>query len=48
MPYAFFLKIESADVLFLGGAFLAALLLVLLSNPLTSWVTRMLNKDKQR
>ena len=48
MPYALFLKMETADVLFLGGAFALALLLVLLTNPLTSWVTRMLNRKKQR
>jgi hypothetical protein len=46
MPYALFFKMETADVLFLGCAFAAALLLVLLTNPLTSWVTRMLKKKK--
>lgn len=45
---AFWLKIDAADVVFLAVATVIALVLVLLSNPLTSWVNRMVNKDKRK
>lgn len=38
------LTIESADIIFLAIATLIALVVVLLSNPLTSWVNRMVGK----
>lgn len=43
---ALLLKLDTADFLFLGGAIIGALALVFISNPLTSWVSRLLGKDK--
>ncbi len=45
---AFLLRIDVADVVFLAIATIVALVLVLLSNPLTSWVNRMAGKDKRK
>jgi hypothetical protein len=42
------LKLEPADFLFLGGAIIGAFVLILISNPLTSWVSRLLEKDKDQ
>jgi hypothetical protein len=43
---ALWLKVDAADVVFLAVATVVALVVVLLSNPLTSWVNRLINKDK--
>jgi hypothetical protein len=43
-----FLKLETVDIVFLVCAFVVALVLVLISNPLTSWVNRMVNKNKNQ
>jgi hypothetical protein len=40
------LRIDIADVVFLSVALIFGLVLVLLSNPLTSWVNRLIKKDK--
>jgi hypothetical protein len=45
---ALLLKIDAADIVFLSVATLVALVVVLLSNPLTSWVNRMAGKDKDK
>lgn len=45
---ALLLRIDAADVVFLAIATIVALVLVLLSNPLTSWVNRMSGKDKRK
>jgi hypothetical protein len=45
---ALLLKLETADLLFLGGAIVGAVVLILISNPLTSWVNRLLGKDKEQ
>jgi len=45
---AFLLTVDVADVVFLFLATLVALVLVLLSNPLTSWVDRIIGKDKRK
>lgn len=45
---AFLLTVDVADVIFLSLATLVALAVVLLSNPLTSWVNRMTGKDKHK
>jgi hypothetical protein len=45
---AFFLKVDVADIVFLSIATLIALVVVLLSNPLTSWVNRMAGKNKRK
>jgi hypothetical protein len=42
------LKMEAADYLFLAGAFVGAFVLILISNPLTSWVSRFLEKNKDQ
>jgi hypothetical protein len=41
-------NIDSVDVLFLGGALVIAAVLTLLANPLTSWVSRLVDPGKQR
>jgi hypothetical protein len=45
---AFLLSVDVADVIFLSIATLVALVVVLLSNPLTSWVNRMVGKNKRK
>ena len=45
---AFLFKVDAADVIFLSIATVVALVVVLLSNPLTSWVNRMAGKDKHK
>jgi hypothetical protein len=45
---AFLFSVDVADVIFLSIATLVALVVVLLSNPLTSWVNRMVGKDKRK
>lgn len=45
---ALLLTVDAADVVFLFLATLVALVLVLLSNPLTSWVERIIGKDKRK
>jgi hypothetical protein len=45
---ALLLTVDVADVVFLSLATLVALIVVLLSNPLTSWVNRMIGKDKRK
>jgi hypothetical protein len=45
---ALLLKVDVADVIFLSVATIVALVIVLLSNPLTSWVNRMVGKDKRK
>jgi hypothetical protein len=47
MAPALLLRLEAVDLLFLVGAFIGALVLILISNPLTSWVSRILGKDKE-
>jgi hypothetical protein len=44
----FLFSVDVADVVFLSIATLVALVVVLLSNPLTSWVNRMIGKDKRK
>jgi hypothetical protein len=43
LPYSL-LKVEAVDVIFLTGAILGAVVLVFISNPLTSWVNRLVKK----
>jgi hypothetical protein len=38
------LRLETADIIFLSVALLCGLVIVLISNPLTSWVNRLLKK----
>ena len=45
---ALLLTVDVADVVFLFLATLVALVVVLLSNPLTSWVNRIIGKDKRK
>lgn len=44
----FLFSIDIADVVFLSIATVVALVVVLLSNPLTSWVDRMVGKNKRK
>lgn len=41
-------NIDSIDILFLGGAIIIAAVLTLLANPLTSWVSRLVDPEKDR
>lgn len=43
-----FLKMDAADFIFLGGASIGALVLILILNPLTSWVSWLLKKNKDQ
>lgn len=40
------LHVEAADIVFLGVALFFGVVIVLISNPLTSWVNWLLKKDK--
>ncbi|HXE14808.1 MAG TPA: hypothetical protein VN633_21960 [Bryobacteraceae bacterium] len=42
------MALGAVDFIFLGGAIIGALVLVLISNPLTSWVSWLLGKDKEQ
>jgi hypothetical protein len=44
----FLFSVDVADVVFLSLATLVALVVILLSNPLTSWVNRMVGKSKRK
>ncbi len=39
---------QTADIIFLTAAILAGIVLVLLSNPLTSWVSRLMGRDQKK
>jgi hypothetical protein len=40
--------LETVDIVFLTAAIVAGLIVVLLSNPLTSWVSRLMNRDQKK
>lgn len=42
------LKMDAVDFLFLAGALIGALVIILILNPLTSWVSWLLKKDKDQ
>jgi hypothetical protein len=48
MGVAALFTLDTADILFLGGAFVVAAVFTLLANPLTSWVNKMAGGDRPR
>ena len=48
MGVAALFTLDTADILFLGGAFFVAAVFTLLANPLTSWVNKMAGGDRPR
>jgi hypothetical protein len=48
MPYALFLKLDGIDIAFLSGALIIAVVLILATNPLSSWVGKLLDYQKEK
>ena len=48
MPYALLLDLDGIDVAFLAGAIIAAVVLMLVMNPLSSWVGKLLEYQKEK
>jgi hypothetical protein len=48
MPYALFLKLDGIDITFLGGAVIIAMILIFSMNPLSSWVGKLLDYQKEK
>lgn len=48
MPYALILKLDGIDIAFLAGAIIIGTILILVMNPLSSWVGKLLDHQERK